>query len=108
VLERLDAELSETDASGRPILFDKVAVPVVVGNEDGAHHITGILTQALGDVGFTIPAQSSVYWNGAAMQMVEYKYLDGAPEAVAAATRTAAANAAHVARLLRAEPYPAA
>ncbi|MRH30174.1 flavodoxin [Microbacterium sp. SYP-A9085] len=106
VLERLDAELGETDAAGRPILFDKVAVPVVVGNEDGAHHITGILTQSLGDVGFTIPAQSSVYWNGAAMQKVDYKDIDGAPEAVAALTRTAAANAAHAARLLRAEPYP--
>lgn len=28
VLERLDAELGETDADGRPILFDKVAVAV--------------------------------------------------------------------------------
>jgi multimeric flavodoxin WrbA len=106
VLERLDAELSQTDDEGRPILFGKVAVPVVVGNEDGAHHITGILTQALGDVGFTIAAQCSVYWNGAAMQTVDYKDLDGAPDAVASATRTAAANAAHVARLLRANPYP--
>src|SRR5215213_5014235 len=40
VLERLDAELSETDDSGRPILYDKVAVAVVLGNEDGAHKIT--------------------------------------------------------------------
>jgi multimeric flavodoxin WrbA len=106
VLERLDAELSETDAAGRPILFDKVAIPVVVGNEDGAHHITGILTQSLGDVGFTIPAQSSVYWNGDAMQAVDYKDLDATPDAVAAATKTAAANAAHVAGLLRGSAYP--
>jgi hypothetical protein len=48
-----------------------------------------------------------VYWNGAAMQKVDYKDIDGAPEAVAAATGTAASNAAHAARLLRAEPYPA-
>src|SRR5690606_15542009 len=34
VLERLDAELSETDAADRPILFDKVAVVAAVGNED--------------------------------------------------------------------------
>jgi len=54
VLERLDAELSETDARGRPTLFDKVAIAGVVGNEDGAHHIAAILFQSLNDLGFTI------------------------------------------------------
>src|SRR6478736_3613998 len=47
VLERLDAELSETDDQGRPILFDKVAIAGIVGNEDGAHHIAAILFQSL-------------------------------------------------------------
>lgn len=107
VLERLDAELSETDDEGRPILFDKIAIPVVVGNEDGAHHITGILAQSLSDVGFTLAAQCSVYWNGEAMQSVDYKDLDSTPDAVAAATKTAAACAAHLAALLRADGYPA-
>lgn len=106
VLERLDAEISATDASGRPTLFGKVAIPVVVGNEDGAHHICGILAQALGDTGFTIPAQSSVYWNGQAMGGTDYRELDETPEAVATTIRTAAANAAHLAELLRGEPYP--
>jgi len=107
VLERLDAELGETDERGRPILFDRIAIPVVVGNEDGAHHISGVLSQALGDVGFTIPAQASVYWNGEAMHKVDYRDLDAVPEAVASATKTAAATAAHLARLLRTQPYPA-
>lgn len=107
VLERLDAELAETDDEGRPTLFDKVAVAGVVGNEDGAHHIAAILFQALNDVGFTVPAQASVYWNGEAMQGVDYKDLDTTPEKVAQATETAAANAAHLARLLRADAYPA-
>jgi multimeric flavodoxin WrbA len=107
VLERLDAELGETDADGRPTLFDKVAIPVIVGNEDGAHHISAVLSQALGDVGFTIPAQASVYWNGEAMQKTDYRQLDSIPEPVSRATATAAANAAHLARLLRAESYPA-
>ena len=40
VLERLDAELSETDDQGRPSVFGKVAGVAVVGNEDGAHHIS--------------------------------------------------------------------
>lgn len=107
VLERLDAELSETDESGRPILFDKVAISGVVGNEDGAHHISAIVFQALDDIGYTVPAQTSVYWNGEAMKGIDYKDLDETPEAVAQATATAARNAAHLARLLKADRYPA-
>jgi hypothetical protein len=34
-------------------------VAAMVGNEDGAHHISGVLFQALNDVGFTVPAQAS-------------------------------------------------
>lgn len=107
VLERLDAELSETDARGRPHLFDKVAIAGVVGNEDGAHHIAAIIFQGLNDIGFTIPAQGSVYWNGEAMQGVDYKDLDETPEKVVSATATAARNAAHLARTLREGEYPA-
>ena len=107
VLERLDAELSETDEQGRPILFDKVAIAGVLGNEDGAHHISAILFQALNDIGYTIPAQTSVYWNGEAMQTVDYKDLDETPEAVSSAIATATRNAAHVARQLTAQAYPA-
>lgn len=107
VLERLDAELGETDADGRPALFDKVAIAGIVGNEDGAHHIAAILFQSLNDVGFTVPAQSSVYWNGEAMHTTDYKDLDETPEKVASAIETAARNAAHLARLLTAHQYPA-
>lgn len=106
VLERLDAELSETDADGRPTLFDKVAIAGIVGNEDGAHHIAAILFQSLNDVGFSIPAQGSVYWNGEAMQQTDYKDLAETPEKVAQATATVAANAAHLAQLLRERQYP--
>ncbi len=107
VLERLDAELSATDEEGRLLTFGKVAIAVVVGNEDGAHHICAVLFQALNDVGFTVPAQGCTYWNGEAMHTVDYKDLDETPEETASATATAAANAAHLARLLRREAYPA-
>lgn len=107
VLERLDAELGETDAVGRPILFDKVAIAGIVGNEDGAHHIAAILFQVLNDVGFTVPAQGSVYWNGEAMQATDYKDLEQTPEKVASAMSTATRNAAHLARVLRERAYPA-
>lgn len=107
VLERLDAELSETDDEGRPILAGKVAVTVVVGNEDGAHGITAALFQGLNDVGFTIPSQGGVYWNGEAMQTIDYKDLEETPEPVAQTTATLARNAAHLAKLLSETPYPA-
>ena len=107
ILERLDAELSETDDKGRPSLYDKVAVVGVVGNEDGAHHITAQLFQGLADLGFTISSQASTYWNGEAMHSVDYKDLPETPDAVAAATRALASNAAHLAGLLKQSPYPA-
>lgn len=108
VLERLDAELSETDDQGRPILFDKVAIAGIVGNEDGAHHIAAILFQALNDVGYTVAAQSSVYWNGEAMAGGDYKDLDQTPEAVQETIDTLARNAAHLARALKISAFPAA
>lgn len=107
VLERLDADLSETDAEGRPILSGKIGVAVVVGNEDGAHAITAALYQGLSDVGFTIPSQGGVYWNGEAMHTVDYNDLDATPDEVADATESLARNTAHLATLLAREPYPA-
>lgn len=106
VLERLDAEISETDDQGRPILFDKVAGVAVVGNEDGAHHVAAECFQALNDVGFSIPPNAMTYWVGEAMQGTDYQDLDETPEATAGTTKTLAANLAHLARLLREMPYP--
>ena len=107
VLERLDAEISETDAQGRMLTFGKVALVGVVGNEDGAHHVVAECLQALNDVGFSAPANGGTYWVGEAMQGVDYQDLDETPEKTASTTATATRNAAHLARLLRAEPYPA-
>ena len=107
VLERLDAHLSETDDEGRPILAGKVAVVAVVGNEDGAHAIIADAYQGLGDVGFSIPSQGGVYWNGEAMQTTNYNDLPETPEKVASTTATVARHAAHLARVLSEQPYPA-
>lgn len=107
VLERLDAELGETDDEGRLLTYGKVAGVAVVGNEDGAHHVTAELYQALGDVGFTVPANGVTYWVGEAMQATDYQDKDPRPEKTDQTTRTLAANAAHLARLLRENPYPA-
>jgi multimeric flavodoxin WrbA len=108
VLERLDAELSETDEEGRMETFGKVAALAVVGNEDGAHHVTAEVYQALSDVGFTVPANAVTYWVGEAMQKTDYKDKTPRPEKTAQATKTLAANTAHLARLLASAPYPPA
>jgi multimeric flavodoxin WrbA len=106
VLERLDAELSETDDEGRPSMYGKVAAVAVVGNEDGAHHTSAEIFQSLSDVGFTIPAGGPTYWVGEAMGSTDYQDLEEKPERTTETTKTLAANAAHLARLLKAENYP--
>jgi multimeric flavodoxin WrbA len=76
VLERMDAFLDEIDENGCYPTFGRVAIVAVVGNEDGAHHVTAELYQALADVGFTIPGGSSAYWVGEAMGSVNYIVLE--------------------------------
>lgn len=106
VLERLDAFLGEKDERGRMPSYGKVAVVAAVGNEDGAHHVHAEVAQALNEVGFTIPAGGATYWVGEAMQSTNYLDLAGTPKALAAWTPMLASNAAHLARLLEATPYP--
>ena len=107
VLERLNAFLGEIDDNGCYPTFGRVATVAVVGNEDGAHHVTAELYQALADVGFTIPGGSSSYWVGEAMHKKNYNDLDQTPKALAGTLQTQACNAAHLARLLQEQPYPA-
>jgi multimeric flavodoxin WrbA len=106
VLERLDAEISETDDEGRLLTFGKVAAVAVVGNEDGAHHTIAECLQALNDTGFSMAANAGTYWVGEAMQGVDYKDHDTSPEATTSAITSVAANTAHLARLLKESPYP--
>lgn len=106
VLERMDAFLGETDDRSRMVSYGRVAAVAVVGNEDGAHHVTAELYQGLADVGFTVPANAVTYWVGEAMGSVVYKDLEETPEVVRSATDMLASNTAHLARLLKDKPYP--
>lgn len=106
VLERMDAFLGEKDDRGRMPSYGKVAVAVVTGNEDGAHHVGAEFQQALTEVGFTIPAGGVTYWVGEAMHGTDYKDLKAPPEVVTNWTKTLASNTAHLARLLQRENYP--
>ncbi|MEO3761552.1 NAD(P)H-dependent oxidoreductase [Mycobacterium sp. B14F4] len=106
VLERLDAELSNTDDAGRPIMVGKVAVVAVVGNEDGAQKVIADCFQGLNDIGYTIPAQGGTYWTGEAMESTDFKDLDRVPEAVVSTNEALARNAVHLANVLRDDEYP--
>ena len=107
VLERLDAFLGETDEAGRMPSYSKVAVAAIVGNEDGAHNVTAQLFQSLNDTGWTIPAVGACYWVGEAMHHVDFQDLEHRPRKVSETAKMVAANAAHLARLLKASHYPA-
>jgi multimeric flavodoxin WrbA len=106
VMERMDAFLDETDDAGRMPSYSKVAVAAIVGNEDGAHNVSAQIFQALNDVGWTIPAVACCYWVGEAMGSVDFKDLDHRPRKVTETAKMVAANAAHLARLLKQAPYP--
>lgn len=106
-LERLDAELGETDDEGRMLTEGKVAAVAVVGNEDGAHHVVAEVLQALNDTGFSVAANASTYWVGEAMQTTDYLDLDETPEKTGSTNESLARHTVHLARLLAAAPYPA-
>lgn len=106
VLERMDAFFSEADDRSRYPSMSKVAVAAIVGNEDGAHHVTAELFQALNDVGWTIPAAGSCYWVGEAMHSTDFKDLNNVPDPVRQTAALLASNAAHLAKLLQGEGYP--
>ena len=106
VTERMDAFLGETDDKGRMPSYGKVALLAIVGNEDGAHAITADLGQALLDTGWTLPASPACYWVGEAMGKVDFKDLESVPDKVAWTAKMAASSAAHIAGMLKREPYP--
>lgn len=105
-LERMDAFLEEKDDEGRMVSYGRVAAVAVVGNEDGAHHVSAELFQALNDVGFTIPANAVTYWVGEAMGSVNFVDLTEIPEVVRSTLDLVARNTVHAASLFKAQPYP--
>ena len=106
VCERMDAFLSETDEQGRTPAYGKVVIVGVVGNEDGAHHSSAELFQALNDVGWTVAPAAACYWVGEAMNKKDFKDLAEVPKVIAETISMAAANAAHLAKALAAANFP--
>ena len=106
VCERMDAFLSETDEQGRTPAYGKVVIVGLVGNEDGAHHSSAELFQALNDVGWTVAPAAACYWVGEAMNKKDFKDLVEVPKVIAETIAMAAANAAHLAKALAAANFP--
>jgi hypothetical protein len=67
---------------------------------DGAHEIIADCYQALNDVGFTLAANGSVYWNANLEQPSDYKDLSEVSLPAASMMQTAAANGVHLAAML--------
>ena len=106
VLERTDAMLSETDDTGRPVAYNRVAGVVVTGNEDGAHHVISEIAGALIDIGFTVPGQAWTYWNRGPGPGDDYLDSDEGHDWSESTGRAAASNLLHAARALEARPIP--
>ena len=105
-LERMDAWFEETDESGRPVAFGKVAGVVITGNEDGAHHIVATVCQGLIDMGFTIPAQSWTYWHLGPGPGPDYVETDQGHDYSDRVARNAARNLLALAKVLKPDTYP--
>ena len=105
-LERMDALFEETDDSGRPVAFGKVGGIVITGNEDGAHHIVATVSQALIDMGFTMPAQSWTYWHLGPGPGPDYVETNQGHDYADRVGRNAARNLLALAKVLKPETYP--
>ncbi|HEY3562025.1 MAG TPA: flavodoxin family protein [Kribbella sp.] len=107
MLERMDAMLSETDDSERPVAYNRVAGVVVTGNEDGAHHVISEISGALGDIGYTIPGQAWTYWNKGPGPGPSYSDTAEGHDWSAKTGRAMASNLVAVAKALSNNPVPA-
>lgn len=80
--------------------------PGVSSDEGEGDAWPALFFQALNDVGWTIPSIASCYWVGEAMGSIDFKDLDSTPQIITRTARMLAGNAAHLAGLLKAAPYP--
>lgn len=104
-IERLDALDEEYHASGRSVLYNKVAGIVITGSEDGALSTMGTIMMVLTWMGFTLPPECAAYWVGEvgfSPSGDRAKRLKN--EATMAMARNMARNLVYYAQLLKAKP----
>jgi multimeric flavodoxin WrbA len=109
VLGRMDAMLFDADAEQRPVAYNHVAGVVVTGDGGGAPQVISDVSGALSAIGFTIPGQSSTYWNSAPNGDADEDEAptNGSKEWSGATGRTAASNLFAAALALEVNPIPA-
>jgi len=108
VIERLDGSYSDGDPqTGQFPLYNKAAGVIVTGNEDGAHAAAETTLFNFCHFGCTIPANADCYWVGDAGPGPSYIEAGGDKHMYTNKTaRFMAHNLVHVAKMLRATPYP--
>ena len=106
-LERMDAFLSEThDDDKTPIAYNRVAGVIVVGNEDGAHHVIAETNGALNDIGYSLPGQNWTYWNKGPGPGEEEWLTTDEREWTISTAEACASNLLALARALQTSPIP--
>lgn len=107
VIERMDA-FDEEAHSGRADLLNKAAGIVITGSEDGAQSTMAGIMEVLSFMNFTLPPQCCTYWVGEVgldpKTDSERRRKNRAVTEMAANT---ARNLMHLAKALRANPFPA-
>jgi multimeric flavodoxin WrbA len=104
-IERLDALDEEYHASGRSVLYNKVAGIVITGSEDGALSTMGTIMMVLTWMGFTLPPECAAYWVGeVGFPPSGDRAKRLANQATAAMARNLARNLVYYAQLLKVHP----
>jgi multimeric flavodoxin WrbA len=108
VVERMDELNDEIAATGKSELLNKAGGMVITGEEDGAQHVIGNLSNFMSWNGLTLPPASSCSYLGSYKNMTPESLMqkfktEGSTNAMAT---TVARNLAHVAKTLKANPLP--
>ena len=101
VVERMDAFFSETDDRGRMPSFGKVAVAASSATRTARTMSPPTCSRRSTTRAGPLPAQAACYWVGEAMHKTDFKDLPKVPDNVQGLAGILAANAAHLANLLK-------
>lgn len=106
VIERMDA-FDEEAHSGRADLLNKVAGIVITGSEDGAQATMAGIMEVLSFMNFTLPPQCCTYWVGeVGLDPKTDRERRKKNEAVGAMAAATGRNLMHLAKALKANPFP--
>ena len=108
VAERLDATTYQTDENNQHPMYDKVGGALVTGEADGAQHAMSQILYDMTIAGLSVPPNPDCYWvGGAGGPGTPYKQKNGDDYFfVNQRVRWMAHNLVHLARTLKANPYP--